>query len=75
MQNGVNAASLAVAEQYVQAFSKLAKTNNTLILPEKTGDISSMVAKVRETGLVVSQLEILTLYKFCTVCRHSARFQ
>lgn len=48
MQHGSKAASLSVAEQYVQAFSQLAKTNNTLILPEKTGDVSSMVAQVRQ---------------------------
>lgn len=43
---GVNAASLTIAEQYVQAFNKLARTNNTLILPANTGDISTMVAQV-----------------------------
>ena len=43
----MNAASLGIAEQYVQAFSQLAKTSNTLLLPEKTGDVSSMVAQVR----------------------------
>ena len=42
----MNAAALSVAEQYVQAFSKLAKEGNTLLLPEKTGDISSMVSQV-----------------------------
>ena len=47
LQHGSKAASLAVAEQYVQAFSNLAKTSNTLLLPEKTGDISSMVGQVR----------------------------
>ncbi len=46
VQNGVNAASLAVAEQYVQAFSQLAKKSNTILLPEKTGDIGAMVAQV-----------------------------
>lgn len=43
---GPNAASLSVAEQYVQAFNKLAKTNNTLILPANAGDVSSLVAQV-----------------------------
>ncbi|XP_026477154.1 stomatin-like protein 2, mitochondrial [Ctenocephalides felis] len=43
--DGQNAASLSVAEQYVQAFNKLAKTNNTLILPSDAGDVSSMVAQ------------------------------
>ena len=45
-EHGSKAASLSVAEQYVQAFSQLAKTSNTLLLPEKTGDVSSMVAQV-----------------------------
>lgn len=45
-ENGHDAAGLAVAEKYVQAFEKLAKTNNTLILPSNTGDVSSMVAQV-----------------------------
>ena len=44
--NGSNAASLAVAEKYVTAFQELARTNNTLILPSNTGDVSSMVAQV-----------------------------
>merc|ERR1712038_628343 len=43
--NGSNAAALAVAEKYVGAFSNLAKTNNTMILPSNTGDVSSMVAQ------------------------------
>jgi regulator of protease activity HflC (stomatin/prohibitin superfamily) len=47
--NGKNAASLAMAEKYVSAFQELARTNNTLILPANTGDVSSMVAKVRKS--------------------------
>lgn len=43
--NGSNAASLAVAEKYVTAFQELARTNNTLILPSDTGNVSSMVAQ------------------------------
>jgi len=43
--NGQNAASLAVAEKYVTAFQSLAKTNNTLILPANTGDVTGMVAQ------------------------------
>ena len=41
--NGRNAASLAIAEQYVLAFKKLARTNNTLILPKNAEDISGVV--------------------------------
>ncbi|XP_075788944.1 stomatin-like protein 2, mitochondrial [Pelodiscus sinensis] len=44
-QNGDAAASLAVAEQYVSAFSKLAKDSNTVLLPSNAGDITSMVTQ------------------------------
>merc|ERR1719289_500369 len=43
--NGNNAASFAVAEQYVAAFSNLAKTGNTILLPSNTGDVASMVTQ------------------------------
>ncbi|XP_067439547.1 stomatin-like protein 2, mitochondrial [Thunnus thynnus] len=44
-QNGNAAASLSVAEQYVSAFSKLAKESNTVLLPSNSGDISGMVTQ------------------------------
>ncbi|XP_008280029.1 stomatin-like protein 2, mitochondrial [Stegastes partitus] len=44
-QNGNAAASLSVAEQYVSAFSNLAKESNTILLPSNTGDISGMVSQ------------------------------
>uniref|UniRef100_A0AAV2J375 GPI ethanolamine phosphate transferase 3, catalytic subunit n=1 Tax=Knipowitschia caucasica TaxID=637954 RepID=A0AAV2J375_KNICA len=44
-QNGNAAASLSVAEQYVSAFSNLAKQSNTILLPTNTGDISGMVTQ------------------------------
>ncbi|XP_054479963.1 stomatin-like protein 2, mitochondrial [Anoplopoma fimbria] len=44
-QNGNAAASLSVAEQYVSAFSNLAKECNTVLLPSNTGDVSGMVAQ------------------------------
>lgn len=46
VQNGNAAASLSVAEQYVSAFSNLAKESNTILLPSNTGDISGMVTQV-----------------------------
>lgn len=46
VQNGNAAASLTVAEQYVSAFSNLAKESNTILLPTNTGDISGMVTQV-----------------------------
>ncbi|XP_013406784.1 stomatin-like protein 2, mitochondrial [Lingula anatina] len=44
-QNGMNAVSMTVAEQYISAFGNLAKTGNTVLLPTNTGDISSMVGQ------------------------------
>jgi regulator of protease activity HflC (stomatin/prohibitin superfamily) len=41
---GQDAVSLKVAEQYVDAFAKLAKTSNTLIVPGDLGNMSSMIA-------------------------------
>lgn len=41
-----NAAALSIAEQYVNAFNKLARVNNTLILPSNVGDVSTFVAQV-----------------------------
>lgn len=43
--NGNAAASLTVAEQYVSAFSNLAKESNTILLPSNTGDITGMVSQ------------------------------
>ncbi|WP_432737727.1 SPFH domain-containing protein [Maridesulfovibrio sp. FT414] len=40
---GYNAASLRIAEKYVEAFEKLAKESTTLILPSSAGDVASMV--------------------------------
>ncbi|KAM3963188.1 stomatin like 2 [Aphomia sociella] len=44
-QDSKHAASLTLAEQYVSAFNKLARTNNTLILPANAGDVSNLVAQ------------------------------
>lgn len=44
--NSIEAATFMIAEQYVKAFSNLAKTNNTLILPSNAGDVNSMIAQV-----------------------------
>ncbi|WP_434777521.1 SPFH domain-containing protein [Neisseria sp. Ec49-e6-T10] len=41
---GMEAVNLKVAEQYVEAFSKLAKESNTLILPANVADMGSLVA-------------------------------
>ena len=41
---GADAVNLKVAEQYVEAFGKLAKTNNSLIVPANLGDMSGLIA-------------------------------
>jgi len=46
MVGGETAANLRVAEKYIEEFGKLAKENNTMIIPANLGDISSMVATV-----------------------------
>lgn len=57
--------ALRLAEQYIQAFSQIAKTGNTMLLPSNTGDVGSMVAQamaifkgMQAHGTVASQ----TLY-------------
>lgn len=44
-KGGEDAVSLRVAEQYIEAFSELAKTNNTILLPADTANAGSMVAE------------------------------
>jgi regulator of protease activity HflC (stomatin/prohibitin superfamily) len=41
---GSDAVNLRVAEQYVAAFSQLAKTNNSIIVPANLSDISGLIA-------------------------------
>ncbi|MBF0301428.1 MAG: paraslipin [Desulfamplus sp.] len=41
---GDTAANLRIAEKYIEEFGKLAKENNTMIIPANLADISSLVA-------------------------------
>lgn len=41
---GSEAVNLKVAEQYVNAFSHLAKTNNSIIIPANLGDMGGLIA-------------------------------
>ncbi len=41
---GAQAVNLRIAEQYVKEFGNLAKTNNTLIIPNNLADVGGMVA-------------------------------
>ena len=42
---GSDAVSLKVAEQYVEAFSKLAKESNTILLPSNIDNPSGIIAQ------------------------------
>ena len=46
---GQDAANLEVAKKYLDQFGKLAKENNTMILPANLTDVSAMVATVMST--------------------------
>src|SRR5512134_186319 len=41
---GMQAVNLRIAEQYIGEFGKLARTNNTLILPTNVADVAGMIA-------------------------------
>jgi hypothetical protein len=41
--------SLRVPEQWVLEFGKLAKTNNTMIVPAQLGDVATLVATAMST--------------------------
>lgn len=43
-ENGLNAVNLRIAEQYLSEFGKLAKQNNTLIIPSNLTDVAGIVA-------------------------------
>jgi regulator of protease activity HflC (stomatin/prohibitin superfamily) len=42
-KGGVNAVNLRVAEQYLNEFGKLAKTNNSIIIPTNLADIAGVI--------------------------------
>lgn len=50
---------MKVAESYVEAFGKLAKSTNTVIIPGNTSDVSSMVTQVNfmYDNLIICPLE------------------
>lgn len=51
---GTDAIALRIAEQYIAAFSNIAKTGNTLLLPADTGNVSSMVSQALSVYKTVS---------------------
>lgn len=61
-KGGVNAVNLRIAEQYLNEFGKLAKTNNSIIIPSDLSDIAGMIkaaSSVIKSGTVAEgQTEI-----------------
>ncbi len=49
LEGGQDAANLEVAKKYISEFGKLAKENNTMIVPGNLTDISTMVAAAMST--------------------------
>jgi regulator of protease activity HflC (stomatin/prohibitin superfamily) len=43
-EGGMNAVNLRIAEQYLTEFGKLAKTNNSVIIPTNLADIAGMIS-------------------------------
>jgi regulator of protease activity HflC (stomatin/prohibitin superfamily) len=43
-KGGIDAVNLRVAEQYIQEFGNLAKTNNSIIIPSNLSDIAGMIS-------------------------------
>ena len=43
-KGGLDAVNLRVAEQYISEFGRLAKTNNSIIIPSDLSDLSGMIA-------------------------------
>lgn len=45
-EGGLNAVNLRIAEQYLNEFGNLAKTNNTMIIPADLSDISGVISSI-----------------------------
>lgn len=58
MPGGMEAVQLKVADKYIEQFGNLAKTNNTMIIPQNMGDVSGMIAtamSIIQSGQQVSR--------------------
>ena len=52
LKKGGESASLLVAQQYIGEFGKLAKENNTVIMPSDVSNVNSMVTQVHFSSLI-----------------------
>jgi len=57
-ESGGEAASLAIAEKYIEAYSKLAQESTTLILPKDTDNVASSVATALQTFKTINNHRI-----------------
>ena len=54
-KGGINAVNLRVAQQYLDEFGKLAKTNNSMIIPTNLADIAGVIEAV--TSVIKNQAQ------------------
>jgi regulator of protease activity HflC (stomatin/prohibitin superfamily) len=57
-EGGINAVNLRVAEQYLNEFGKLAKTNNSIIIPTNLADIAGVIKSA--TSVIKGQSQAAT---------------
>jgi len=55
-RGGVNAVNLRIAEQYLNEFGKLAKTNNSIIIPSNLSDIAGVIKSA--ASVIKDQTEV-----------------
>jgi regulator of protease activity HflC (stomatin/prohibitin superfamily) len=56
-RGGQDAVNLRIAESYLAEFGKLAKVNNTMIIPSNLADVSGMVASVAKVISEINKIE------------------
>jgi regulator of protease activity HflC (stomatin/prohibitin superfamily) len=55
-RGGINAVNLRIAEQYLDEFGKLAKTNNSLIIPTNLADVAGVIKAA--TSVIRDQTQV-----------------
>ena len=56
-EGGSEAVNLRIAEQYINEFGNLAKTNNTMIIPSNLSDVAGLVASAKSVLTQVGKAE------------------
>ncbi len=68
---GRDAVNLRIAEQYLDEFGKLAKTNNTMIIPSDLADIAGM-SRVQRRKVARQVCPIVLTFRLCAFARDSS---